>query len=56
MAAPLRMPRLLRKGPGEAAILCFGQVRRTPWEHKGRVRLRDIARFLERPELMVLHQ
>ncbi|MEV5777142.1 dihydrolipoamide acetyltransferase family protein [Streptomyces antimycoticus] len=66
--------------PGEAAILCFGQVRRTPWEHKGRVRLRDtatlalsfdhrlvdgelgslvlrdIARFLERPELMVLHQ
>ncbi|MGY0064364.1 dihydrolipoamide acetyltransferase family protein [Streptomyces sp. LZ34] len=65
--------------PGEAAILCFGQVRRTPWEHKGRIRLRetatltlsfdhrlvdgelgslvlrDIARFLERPELMVLH-
>ncbi|MFE5688998.1 dihydrolipoamide acetyltransferase family protein [Streptomyces sp. NPDC056512] len=65
--------------PGEAAILCFGQVRRTPWEHKGRVRLRDtttlamsfdhrlvdgelgslvlrdIARFLERPDLMVLH-
>ncbi|MFG2658572.1 dihydrolipoamide acetyltransferase family protein [Streptomyces sp. NPDC048425] len=66
--------------PGEAAILCFGQVRRTPREHKGRVRLRDtttlamsfdhrlvdgelgslvlrdIARFLERPDLMVLHQ
>ncbi|MGV9853807.1 dihydrolipoamide acetyltransferase family protein [Streptomyces sp. NPDC003442] len=66
--------------PGEAAILCFGQVRRTPWEHKGRVRLRDtttlalsfdhrlvdgelgslvlrdIARFLERPDLMVLHR
>ncbi|MFE6155975.1 dihydrolipoamide acetyltransferase family protein [Streptomyces sp. NPDC057889] len=65
--------------PGEAALLCFGQVRRTPWEHKGRVRLRDtttlamsfdhrlvdgelgslvlrdIARFLERPDLMVLH-
>ncbi|TLS47993.1 2-oxo acid dehydrogenase subunit E2 [Streptomyces montanus] len=65
--------------PGEAAILCFGQVRRTPWEHKGRIRLRDtatlalsfdhrlvdgelgslvlrdIARFLERPDLMVLH-
>ncbi|GAA2430980.1 dihydrolipoamide acetyltransferase family protein [Actinomadura vinacea] len=66
--------------PGEAAILCFGQVRRTPWEHKGRVRLRetatlalsfdhrlvdgelgslvlrDTARFLERPDLMVLHR
>ncbi|MFD8380784.1 dihydrolipoamide acetyltransferase family protein [Streptomyces sp. NPDC059679] len=66
--------------PGEAAILCFGQVRRTPWEHKGRIRLRDtttltmsfdhrlvdgelgsqvlrdIARFLERPDLMVLHR
>ncbi|MEU9189372.1 dihydrolipoamide acetyltransferase family protein [Streptomyces sp. NPDC048484] len=65
--------------PGEAAILCFGQVRRTPWEHKGRVRLRDtatlalsfdhrlvdgelgslvlrdIARFVERPDLMALH-
>ncbi|WP_329567815.1 dihydrolipoamide acetyltransferase family protein [Streptomyces sp. NBC_01361] len=65
--------------PGEAAILCFGQLRRTPWEHQGRVRLRDtttlamsfdhrlvdgelgslvlrdIARFLERPDLMVLH-
>ncbi len=64
--------------PGEAAILCFGQVRRTPWEHKGHIRLRDtatltmsfdhrlvdgelgslvlrdIARFLERPDLMVL--
>ncbi|WP_371105949.1 MULTISPECIES: dihydrolipoamide acetyltransferase family protein [Streptomyces] len=66
--------------PGEAAILCFGQVRRTPWEHKGRIRLRDtttlalsfdhrlvdgelgslvlrdIARFLERPDLMALHR
>jgi pyruvate dehydrogenase E2 component (dihydrolipoamide acetyltransferase) len=66
--------------PGEAAILCLGQVRRTPWEHKGRIRLRDtttlalsfdhrlvdgelgslvlrdIARFLERPDLMVLHR
>ncbi|MGW7689812.1 dihydrolipoamide acetyltransferase family protein [Streptomyces asiaticus] len=66
--------------PGEAAILCFGQVRRTPWEYKGRIRLRDtttlalsfdhrlvdgelgslvlrdIARFLERPDLMVLHR
>lgn len=28
---------------GEAAILCFGQVRRQPWEHKGRIRLRDIT-------------
>ncbi|MFS7873450.1 dihydrolipoamide acetyltransferase family protein [Streptomyces asiaticus] len=66
--------------PGEAAILCFGQVRRTPREHKGHIRLRDtttlalsfdhrlvdgqlgslvlrdIARFLERPDLMVLHR
>ncbi len=27
--------------PGEAAILCVGRVRRMPWEHKARVRLRD---------------
>jgi 2-oxoisovalerate dehydrogenase E2 component (dihydrolipoyl transacylase) len=64
--------------PGEAAILCFGQVRRMPWEHNGRVRLRevttlaisfdhrlvdgelgslvlrDIARFLEHPDLIAL--
>lgn len=26
--------------PGEAAILCFGAVRQTPWEHKGKVALR----------------
>lgn len=26
--------------PGEAAILCVGAVRRTPWEHKGEVALR----------------
>ncbi|GAA5122547.1 dihydrolipoamide acetyltransferase family protein [Haloechinothrix salitolerans] len=26
--------------PGEAAILCLGAVRRTPWEHKGKVALR----------------
>ncbi|GAA1850882.1 dihydrolipoamide acetyltransferase family protein [Pseudonocardia ailaonensis] len=26
--------------PGEAAILCLGAVRRTPWEHRGRVALR----------------
>ena len=27
--------------PGEAAILCIGAVRRTPWEHKGAVALRS---------------
>lgn len=27
--------------PGEAAILCTGAVRRMPWEHKGRVKLRS---------------
>jgi len=27
--------------PGEAAILCVGQIRRRPWEHKGKVALRD---------------
>ncbi|MCE0763277.1 2-oxo acid dehydrogenase subunit E2 [Pseudonocardia kujensis] len=26
--------------PGEAAILCVGAVRRTPWEHKGAIALR----------------
>ena len=26
--------------PGEAAILCLGAVRRTPWEHEGEVALR----------------
>lgn len=26
--------------PGEAAILCFGAVRRTPWEHRGKIALR----------------
>jgi pyruvate dehydrogenase E2 component (dihydrolipoamide acetyltransferase) len=29
--------------PGEAAILCFGQIRRQPWEHHGRVRLREVT-------------
>ncbi|MGW5151491.1 dihydrolipoamide acetyltransferase family protein [Rhodococcus koreensis] len=26
--------------PGEAAILCLGAVRRTPWEHRGKLALR----------------
>lgn len=26
--------------PGEAAILCIGQIRKRPWNHKGRIRLR----------------
>lgn len=29
--------------PGEAAILCLGQIRRQPWEHKGKIKLRDVA-------------
>jgi 2-oxoisovalerate dehydrogenase E2 component (dihydrolipoyl transacylase) len=29
--------------PGEAAILCLGQIRKQPWAHKGRVRLRDVT-------------
>jgi pyruvate dehydrogenase E2 component (dihydrolipoamide acetyltransferase) len=29
--------------PGEAAILCVGQIRRQPWEHKGHVRLRHVT-------------
>ncbi|MRX42644.1 2-oxo acid dehydrogenase subunit E2 [Agromyces sp. Q22] len=28
--------------PGEAAILAMGAVRRTPWEHRGEVALRDV--------------
>ena len=27
--------------PGEAAILCVGQIRRQPWEHKGKIKLRS---------------
>jgi pyruvate dehydrogenase E2 component (dihydrolipoamide acetyltransferase) len=27
--------------PGEAGILCVGQIRKTPWAHKGRVELRS---------------
>jgi len=29
--------------PGEAAILCFGQIRRQPWEHKGKIKLRSVT-------------
>ncbi|GGI47932.1 pyruvate dehydrogenase E2 component (dihydrolipoamide acetyltransferase) [Agromyces flavus] len=28
--------------PGEAAILAMGAVRRTPWEHRGEIALRDV--------------
>jgi 2-oxoisovalerate dehydrogenase E2 component (dihydrolipoyl transacylase) len=29
--------------PGEAAILCFGQVRKQPWEHNGKAQLRSVT-------------
>lgn len=29
--------------PGEAAILCFGSIRRRPWEHQGGVALRSVT-------------
>jgi 2-oxoisovalerate dehydrogenase E2 component (dihydrolipoyl transacylase) len=29
--------------PGEAAILCFGQVRKQPWEHHGKTQLRSVT-------------
>lgn len=29
--------------PGEAAILCFGAVRKQPWVHNGKIRARDIT-------------
>jgi pyruvate dehydrogenase E2 component (dihydrolipoamide acetyltransferase) len=29
--------------PGEAAILCFGSVRRQPWEHQGDIALRMVT-------------
>jgi pyruvate dehydrogenase E2 component (dihydrolipoamide acetyltransferase) len=29
--------------PGESAILAFGAVRKMPWVHKGRVRVRDVT-------------
>jgi 2-oxoisovalerate dehydrogenase E2 component (dihydrolipoyl transacylase) len=29
--------------PGESAILCFGAVRKQPWVHKGKVKVRDLT-------------
>jgi pyruvate dehydrogenase E2 component (dihydrolipoamide acetyltransferase) len=29
--------------PGEAAILCFGAIRRQPWEHRGEIALRSVT-------------
>ncbi|MGB2722855.1 MAG: dihydrolipoamide acetyltransferase family protein, partial [Rhodococcus sp. (in: high G+C Gram-positive bacteria)] len=29
--------------PGEAAILCFGAIRRLPWEHQGEIALRSVT-------------
>ncbi|OZC86333.1 branched-chain alpha-keto acid dehydrogenase subunit E2 [Rhodococcus sp. 06-412-2C] len=29
--------------PGEAAILCFGSIRRMPWEHEGAIALRSVT-------------
>ncbi len=29
--------------PGESAILCFGAVRKQPWVHKGKVKVRDVT-------------
>lgn len=29
--------------PGEAAILCFGSIRRRPWEHHGEIALRSVT-------------
>jgi pyruvate dehydrogenase E2 component (dihydrolipoamide acetyltransferase) len=31
--------------PGEAAILCFGAVRRRPWEYRGEIALREITQL-----------
>ncbi|GAA4910232.1 pyruvate dehydrogenase E2 component (dihydrolipoamide acetyltransferase) [Actinomycetospora succinea] len=31
--------------PGEAAILCFGAVRRRPWEYRGEIALRDVTQL-----------
>jgi pyruvate dehydrogenase E2 component (dihydrolipoamide acetyltransferase) len=31
--------------PGEAAILCFGAVRRLPWEYRGEVALRQVTQL-----------
>jgi 2-oxoisovalerate dehydrogenase E2 component (dihydrolipoyl transacylase) len=29
--------------PGESAILCFGAVRKQPWVHKGKIKVRDLT-------------
>lgn len=29
--------------PGEAVILCVGAIRRKPWEHKGKIKLRSLC-------------
>ena len=29
--------------PGESAILCFGAVRKQPWVHKGKIKVRDVT-------------
>ncbi len=29
--------------PGEAMILCVGAIRRQPWQHKGRIKLRNLC-------------
>ena len=29
--------------PGEAAILCFGVIRPTPWVHKGKIKIRQVT-------------
>ncbi|MCI0689740.1 MAG: 2-oxo acid dehydrogenase subunit E2, partial [Sporichthyaceae bacterium] len=29
--------------PGEAAILCFGAVRDTPWVHEGQIAIRKVT-------------
>ena len=29
--------------PGESAILCFGAVRKQPWVHNGKIKVRDIT-------------
>jgi pyruvate dehydrogenase E2 component (dihydrolipoamide acetyltransferase) len=31
--------------PGEAAIIAFGAVRKQPWVHKGKVRVRDVCQL-----------
>ncbi|MCC2333674.1 dihydrolipoamide acetyltransferase family protein [Cellulomonas wangsupingiae] len=31
--------------PGEAAILAFGAIRRQPWVHKGKIKVRDVTQL-----------